>query len=131
MTLALDPARSDLLVDAELARFADLVPRDAPRARTIAGPERRRFVGHAGLAARGMNRGFGRRSSSSGTPGEPAAEIPPAVRLLLAAKSSRVPPLKAARMLVLNLPNPELLDGLLQHPATGPLLGRRLGPSPW
>ena len=32
-------------------------------------------------------------------------------------------------MLVLDLPNPELLDGLLQHPATSPLLGRRLGPS--
>ena len=56
-------------------------------------------------------------------------EIPPAVRLLLAARSSRVPALKAARMLVLNLPTAELLDGLLQHPATGPLLGDRLGPT--
>ena len=51
-------------------------------------------------------------------------EVPPAVRLLLLAKASRVPALKAARMLVLDLPNPELLDGLLQHPATGPLLGQ-------
>ena len=36
---------------------------------------------------------------------------------------------KAARMVVLNLPSVELLDGLLQHPATSPLLGDRLGPT--
>ena len=32
-------------------------------------------------------------------------------------------------MLVLTLPNAELLDGLLQHPATHPWLGDRLGPT--
>ena len=32
-------------------------------------------------------------------------------------------------MLVINLPTPELLDGLLQHPASAPFLGRRLGPT--
>ena len=32
MTIVLDPARSDLLVDAELARFADVCPRYATRA---------------------------------------------------------------------------------------------------
>ena len=55
-------------------------------------------------------------------------EVPSAVRLLLLAKASRVPALKAARMLVLELPNPELLDGLLQHPATSPLAWQALGP---
>jgi hypothetical protein len=29
----------------------------------------------------------------------------------------------------MTVPMPELLDGLLQHPATGLLLGDRLGPS--
>ena len=32
-------------------------------------------------------------------------------------------------MLVLTLPDPGLLDGLLQHPATSPWLGDRLGPT--
>ncbi len=32
-------------------------------------------------------------------------------------------------MIVLNLPNSDLLDGLVQHPATQPLLGDRLGPT--
>jgi hypothetical protein len=56
-------------------------------------------------------------------------EVPPAVRLLLAPAGSRVPPLRAARMLVLTLPDAGLLDGLLQHPATSPWLGERLGPT--
>jgi hypothetical protein len=33
------------------------------------------------------------------------------------------------RTLILNLPTPELLDGLLQHPATSRWLGDRLGPT--
>ena len=55
-------------------------------------------------------------------------DLPPAVRLLLAAKASRIPALKASRTLVLKLPTVELLDGLVQHPATAPLLGWRMGP---
>ena len=51
------------------------------------------------------------------------------MRLLLAARTSRVPVLKPARMLVLDLPTAELLDGLMQHPATSPWLGDRLGPT--
>jgi hypothetical protein len=57
---------------------------------------------------------------------------PPAVRLLLASSSSgsgpSAPPLEAARTLVLRVPDAGLLDGLLQHPATKPWLGERLGP---
>ena len=59
--------------------------------------------------------------------------MPPAVRLILASVPSssgtRAPALKAARMLVLTLPDAGLLDGLLQHPATSPWLGDRLGPT--
>ena len=40
VTLALDPARSDLLVDAELARFADELPPRSP-----SGPTRSRRGG--------------------------------------------------------------------------------------
>ena len=57
------------------------------------------------------------------------SKIPPSVQLLLAARSSRAARIKAARMVVLTLPNPELLEGLRQHPATSDFLGERLGPT--
>ena len=75
---------------------------------------------------RGMSRGMSAAQLVEWYTRRTGRRSPPAVRLLLAAKIvTRFPPLKAARMLVLNLPTAELLDGLLQHPATAPLLGRR------
>ena len=130
VTLSLDPARSDLLVEAELARFADLLPPTyTPSEDHRPGPERRQFLRHARIAAaRNGPRNAPPPNSPSGTAGAPAAKSRPRYGSCSLAKASRIPALKAARMLVLNLPNPELLDGLLQHPATSPLLGRRLGP---
>jgi len=127
VTLALDPARSDLLVEAELARFADLVRAQQPEQGAVAAP--RRFAVTAASLRRGTNRGLSAPQIVEWFARRTGGEVPPAVRLLLAAKTARIPALKAARMLVLNLPTPEILDGLLQHPATGPLLGGRLGPT--
>ena len=129
VTLSLDPTRSDLLVEAELARFAELLPPLYTQREHGAGPERRQFVVTPASLRRGMARGMGASQLGEWYSRRTGGEIPPAVRLLLAAKTSRVPALKASRMLVLNLPAAELLDGLLQHPATSPLLSRRLGPS--
>ncbi len=127
VTLVLDPARSDLLVEAELSRFADLVPAPQTERETAVGAERRHFAVSATSLRRGMSRGMSAAQLVEWYTRRTGTEIPPAVRLLLAAKSSRIPPLKAVRMLVINLPTAELLDGLLQHPATAPFLGRRLG----
>jgi hypothetical protein len=129
VTMVLDPARSDLLVEAELARFAEFVPGSPTGGDRAVGTERRHFGVTAASLRRGMNRGMTIAQLSEWYSRRTGGEIPPAVRLLLAAKSSRVPPLKAARLLVINLPTPELLDGLLQHPASAPFLGRRLGPT--
>jgi Helicase conserved C-terminal domain len=129
VTLSLDPGRSDLLVEAELARFADLIhPTNSERDHR-SGPERRQFLVTPASLRRGMTRGISATQLAEWYSRRTGAQVPSAVRLLLLAKASRVPALKAAHMLVLDLPNPELLDGLLQHPATSPLLGRRLGPS--
>jgi hypothetical protein len=128
VTLALDPARSDLLVEAELARFADLLPPLHAERGPAGAPERRQFIVTPASLRRGMNRGMPSGQLVEWYSRRTGGEVPAAVRLLLAAKTSRVPALKASRMLVLNLPAAELLDGLLQHPATGPLLGRRMGP---
>ena len=82
---------------------------------------------------RGLDRGLTPQDLADWYARRAGGDIPPAVRLLLAASSSapgsRVPPLQAARRLVLELPDAGLLDGLLQHPATRPWLGERLGPT--
>ncbi len=120
VSMALDPSRSDLLVDAEIGRFADeLLPSQ---------PGTRRFTVTAASLRRGMGRGVNPPQLVEWYTRRTGGEIPPAVRLILAPKTSRIAPLKAARMMVLSLPTPELLDGLLQHPATRPWLGDRLGP---
>jgi hypothetical protein len=127
VTLALDVGRSDLFVDAELARFADELTREPPT--PGAGLPRRRFrVSPASLArasvdgqtASGLARWFAQRAGT---------DIPPAIRLLLHAAGPGSPPLQTSRPLVLNVPTPELLDGLAQHPLTRDCLGDRLGPT--
>ena len=124
VTLALDLGRSDLLVDAELARFADEMPADAS-----AGDPRRRFVVTRESLSRGaeddlsepaLGRWFAKRTGT---------DIPAAIRLLLHAGSGRSQPLTTSRPIILRSPTAELLDGLLQHPATRHLLGERLGPT--
>ena len=57
------------------------------------------------------------------------AEIPPAVRLMLQAATARLAPLATSRPILLHTPSAEMLDGLLQHPATRSHLGERLGPT--
>jgi hypothetical protein len=128
VTMALDPSRSDLLVEAELARFADLLPPQHSERDPAGAPERRQFIVTPASLRRGINRGMPAAQLVEWYSRRTGGEVPPAVRLLLAAKTSRVPALKACRTLVLKLPTVELLDGLVQHPATGPLLGWRMGP---
>jgi hypothetical protein len=128
VTLALDPARSDLLVDAELARFADELPPEATIAEKQHGPAPRRFVVTMESLRRGSSRGMTAGQLAEWYTRRTGAEIPPAVRLLLAIRSAQVPPLRPTRILVLTVTSADLLDGLLQHPAIRPWLGDRLGP---
>ena len=127
VSLTLDPARSDLLVDAELSRFAD-EPSGAPRGGTTSAL-RRRFVVTADSLARAADSGMSEAILAHWFPRRTGGEIPPAIRLLLLAAGPRVPALTAARPLVLRTPTVELLDGLVQHPDTRNLLGERLGPT--
>ena len=129
VSMTLDPARSDLLVDAEIGRFADELPALHPGLmKSIDTPTRRFQVSTASLR-RGMSRGVNITQLADWYTRRTGGEMPPAVRLILTPRTTRVPPLKATRMLVLNLPGVDFLDGLLQHPATRPWLGERLGPT--
>ena len=129
VTLALDLGRSDLLVDAELARFADEVPATdranqdstvSPRRWFEVSPGSLSRAASNGMTIAAMSRWFEQRT------GEP---VPAAVRLLLHAADPNAPPFTTARPVVMTTPTPELLDGLLQHPATGAYLDDRLGPT--
>ncbi len=129
VTLALDPARADLLVEAELSRFTDPLPTTEPVPGSPSAPALRRFVISPASLRRGLSRGVSAANLADWFARRTSGEIPPALQLLLMVKASRVPTLKPARMIVLNLPSAILLDGLLQHPTTGHLLGDRLGPT--
>lgn len=127
ITLTLDLARSDLQVDAELARFADEQPLQPARG-SIENPRRRFRVSPSSLA-RALEHGLTIAVLSHWYVRRTGHEIPPAVRLLLFAAESRVPPLATSRPLVLHTPNAALLDGLIQHPGTRSYFGERLGPT--
>jgi hypothetical protein len=129
ITLALDATRSDLLIDAELSRIADELTAPQPSRGAAAVPGGRKYVVTAASLARAVDLGvtpaqiaewFVRRA---GTP------PPPAIKLLLRSTSPAPTVLRTRRMIVLSTPSPELLDGLVQHPATRTLLGDRLGPT--
>jgi hypothetical protein len=128
VTLILDPARSDLLIDAELVRFADELP-DGSSARGFAEPKGRRYLvspaslsraAAIGITSAQIAEWFVRRTSSPPSP---------ALKLLLRPMLATPLTLKAKRMLVVTTPTAEMADGLLQHPATRDLLGERLGPT--
>ena len=120
VTLALDLGRSDLLVDAELARFSDELPPAATRRRFRVSPGSLARATDGGLSASSLARWFHQRAG---------AGLPAAIRLLLHAAAPEGDPIAATRPLVLSVPSESLLDGLLQHPDTSPYLGDRLGPT--
>ncbi|MGC8640656.1 MAG: helicase-associated domain-containing protein, partial [Isosphaeraceae bacterium] len=127
VTLVLDLTRSDLLIDAELSRFADQLPERQVRGGAAAAV--RRYVVSPASLARALSLGitpvqitdwFARRTS------EPPS---PALKLLLQPALARPITLSARRMLVVSTPTAELADGLIQHPATRDLIEERLGPT--
>jgi hypothetical protein len=127
VTLALDFGRSDLLVDAELARFTDELPVDDLNG--PAGTGRRRFRVSPTSLARAVSDGFTPALLERWFPERTGMDLTPALRLLFYALGPRVAALRAVRSLVLHAPSADLLDGLEQHPFTRDHLGERLGPT--
>jgi hypothetical protein len=124
VTLSLDVGRSDLFIDAEIARLADELPR-----RDWADGARRRFRVSAASLARAADDGLATAALTRWFRQRTGGEVPPAILLLLHATGSHPEPLRAARPLIMTTPTTEVLDGLLQHPETRGLLGTRLGPT--
>jgi hypothetical protein len=130
VTLTVDLSRSDLLLETEVQRFAES------------------FAGATGSGARGDRESVNGRRQYQLTPRSLTAgrdsgltllnleswfvqrcgqALSPAARLLWS--GGEIPPLEVRRLQILNVPTPELADGLLQWPATRALIADRLGPT--
>jgi hypothetical protein len=120
VTLAIDAARSDLLLEIELQRFAE--PLDGVGAN---GKFRYRLTPSSLAGSR--ESGFGIRELDEWFIQRSGQPLSAAARLLLA--GSQAPPPALRPQLVLHVATPELADGLLQWPGTQPLVDGRLGPT--
>jgi hypothetical protein len=120
VTLSIDLARSDLLLDTEVQRFAEAVDRG--------GVNGRRYyrLTPSSLAA-GRDNGVSLPTLESWFAQRTGRPLSPAARLLLTAEQAPAPKLK--RLLVLDMPTPELADGLRQWPGTRSLIQGPLGPT--
>jgi hypothetical protein len=119
VTLTVDQARSDLLLETELQRFAEPAPRtDLSRLQYRITPATLAAGLQQGLSIQELENWFGQRA------GQPLSA---AVRLLLTA--AETPPAHLRRQLVLHVATSETADGLQQWPATRALIHERLGPT--
>lgn len=125
VTLALDLGRSDLFIDAEMGRMGEELPADAH----AGGSARRRFRVTPGSLRRALEDGLNPSTLGRWFAQRVGSEMPPAIRLLLHAAAPRPESPRITRPIVLTSPTAELLDGLLQHPATRGHLGERIGPT--
>jgi len=119
VTVAVDLARSDLLLETELHRFAQ--PLDGP---SVNGKRRYR-LSPATLAA-GRESGLSQHDLEEWFLQRSGHALSAAAILLL--QGSSLEPLHVRSQFVLSVPSEELADGLLQWPQTRALIQERLGP---
>jgi hypothetical protein len=120
VTLSVDLARSDLLLETELPRFAELIdgsPASGRRQYRLT-PASLSAARSTGMTLTALEMWFHQRA------GQP---LPPAARLLMTAEQMQAPQLR--RHLVLHVADEDLADGLVQWPQTRELIAERLGPT--
>ena len=119
VTLSVDVARSDLLLETEMPRFAELIrgPSANGRRQYRLTPASLNAARAAGLTLPALESWFHQRAGQS---------LPPAARLLMSADHVEAPQLQ--RHLVLHVGSEEWADGLVQWPETRELIEERLGP---
>jgi hypothetical protein len=118
VTLVIDDARSDLLLQTELERFARQVEGSDGRTRYRVTPASVSEWRDNGLAVADLEEWFAHRTRN---------DLPPAIRLLL--NGGKASPLAVRRQLVLHVDTEETADGLMQWPDTKTLISSRLGPT--
>jgi hypothetical protein len=120
ITWGVDLARSDLLVERELARFAEPVAQSngTDRLRYRITPASLAAAARLGLRAPYLREWFEQRAGRS---------LPPSVELMLQASSRSA--VELTRMIVLQTTTPAVAEGILQHPSTKTHILRRIGPT--
>src|SRR5262249_39169550 len=119
VTLSVDLARSDLLLETELQRFAERLD-----ATEVHGRRRYRLT-PTSLAA-GCNTGLGLRALEDWFVQRTGRSLSPACRLLV--RGPEMPGPQLRRQCVLHVATEEIADGLCQWPGTRGLIQERLGP---
>jgi hypothetical protein len=119
ITLTVDVARSDLLLETELPRFAEQ-PRTGTDGRRIyrLTPASLAAARTGGMTVPILEAWFQQRTGQS---------LSPAARLLLG--GAQGPPPRLQHHLVLHVASEEIADGLMQWPETRALIAERLGPT--
>jgi hypothetical protein len=120
VTLAVDVARSDLMLETELPRFAEQLARPGPNGR-----REYRLTPASLLAARAT--GISLTTLESWFQQRTGQALSPAARLLLIGAELPSPELR--RHLVLHVATADLADGLMQWPETRSLIEARMGPT--
>jgi hypothetical protein len=120
VTLTVDLARSDLMVETEMPRFAELLQRAS------ANGKRQYRLTPASLA-QARSSGFTLSALETWFQQRTGQPVSPAARLLLTGAQVASPNLR--RHLVLHVEFPEIADGLMQWPTTRELIAERLGPT--
>lgn len=118
VTLTVDAAQSDLLLEPEIARLADPIPD---------GTGSRKYALTPGSVARAVQGGWSPPELDAWFSARTGGPLPPAARLFT--QAAALPPSLASRRLVVQLPNEAATDGLMQWPVTRKLVEERLGPT--
>jgi len=119
VSLTVDPTRSDLMLETELPRFAELVSgAPAGRRQYRLTPASLAAGRDGGLTPAGLDEWFHQRAGQF---------LPPAARLLLSGAQETPPALR--RHLVLHVASEEMAEGLMQWPETRNLIFEQLGPT--
>jgi hypothetical protein len=118
VTLDVDVSRSDLLLESEIARFADPIePAEGVRQRFRITRESLKRANDRGIGAEWLEEWFGRRMGGT---------LPASVNAMLQLAAGS--PVSLRTVVVMEVTDEAALDGLLQHPATAGLFLTRLGP---
>jgi hypothetical protein len=120
VTLGIDLAKSDLLIETEVRRFADTLDRPGSNGRRYyrVTPASLGQGRDGGLSLQTLETWFQQRS---GLP------LPAAAKLIFT--GSQLSPYELKRLVVLHVPTAEVADGLVQWPGTRSLIETRLGPT--
>jgi hypothetical protein len=119
VTLTVDAAQSDLLLEAEIGRLAEPLPNPVPTVRTYRlTPDTLRRAVQGGMSLEDLDDWFVSRT------GHP---LPPAARLFVI--GPKVSPPTAAELMVIQFPTAELVDGVMQWPPLAAFVNQRIGPA--